>query len=82
MDRAEVEKVLGAIFARVFGRPVALRDSLTANDVEGWDSLTNVRLLDAVERQFKISISVSEVMALESVGSLIDTIHARVTSGA
>jgi acyl carrier protein len=82
MDRAEVEKALSTIFLRVFGRPVALRDSLTANDVDGWDSLTNVRLLDAVERQFKISISVSEVMALESVGSLIDTIHAKVTSGA
>lgn len=82
MNRSEVEKALGAVFARVFARPVALRDGLTASDVEGWDSLTNVRLLDAVERQFKISISVSEVMALESVGSLIDTVHAKVAGGA
>ncbi len=82
MTRGDVETMLTAVFARVFGRAVTLRDAMTAQDVEGWDSLTNVRLLDAVERQFKISLAVSEVMALESVGSLIDTIHGKVARDA
>ena len=77
MDRASITKELENVFAKVFRRPIALRDDLTASQVEGWDSMTNIRLLDAVERTFSISLSVSEVMSLASVGSLIDLIHAK-----
>jgi acyl carrier protein len=75
LDRASITKELENVFAKVFRRPVPLSDGLTANDVEGWDSMTNIRLLDAVERAFSVSLSVSEVMGLKSVGSLIDVIH-------
>jgi acyl carrier protein len=74
VDRATVTQELTQVFAKVFRRPVALRDDLTAADVEGWDSMTNIRLLDAVERAFSVSLSVSEVMGLKSVGSLTDLI--------
>lgn len=77
MNRADVASALEKVFAKVFGRPIALRDSMTASDVEGWDSMNNIRLLDAVEREFGISMSVSEVMGLGSVGSLIDLVHAK-----
>lgn len=77
MNRADVTSALEKVFAKVFGRPIALRDSMTASDVEGWDSMNNIRLLDAVEREFGISMSVSEVMGLGSVGSLIDLVHAK-----
>jgi acyl carrier protein len=77
VDRASITKDLEQTFAKVFGRPVALRDDLTAAQVEGWDSMMNIRLLDAVERDFGISLSVSEVMGLASVGGLIDVIHGK-----
>jgi acyl carrier protein len=77
VDRANVTSTLEKVFAKVFNRPIALNDSLTASEVEGWDSMTNIRLLDAVEREFKVSLSVSEVMGLTSVGSLIDLLHAK-----
>ena len=53
---------------------------LTAPQVAGWDSLTNIRLLDAVEREFGISLSVTEAMGLESVGSLVDVVHGKVAA--
>jgi len=77
VDRANVSSSLEKVFAKIFGRPIAVHDAMTANDVEGWDSMTNIRLLEAVEREFGISFSVSEVMSLASVGSLIDLIHAK-----
>jgi len=39
--------------------------------------MTNIRLLDAVEREFGVTLSVTEVMGLTSVGSLIDLLHAK-----
>lgn len=77
MDRANIVTTLEQVFAKVFRRPVPLSDNMTAADVEGWDSMTNIRLLDAVERQFGITLSVTEVMSLGSVGALIDLIHAK-----
>jgi acyl carrier protein len=77
VDRATVTTALEKVFAKVFSRPIALRDDMTAKDVEGWNSMNNIRLLDAVEREFGISMSVSEVMGLASVGSMIDLIHAK-----
>jgi acyl carrier protein len=65
------------VFAKVFGRKIELHDAMTANDVEGWDSMTNIRLLDAIEREFGVSLSVSEVMSLGSVGSLIELVHGK-----
>lgn len=66
------------VFAKVFGRPIVLEDSLTAADVAGWDSLTNIRLLDTIERELSISLSVTEVMSLDSVGALVDVVHEKV----
>ena len=77
MDRENVKTALEGVFAKVFGRKIELHDAMTANDVEGWDSMTNIRLLDAIEREFAISLSVSEVMSLGSVGSLIDLVHGK-----
>ncbi len=77
MDRANIVSTLEKVFEKVFRRPIPLSDSMTAANVEGWDSMTNIRLLDAVEREFGITFSVSEVMSFASVGSLIDVIHAK-----
>ncbi len=78
MDRSEVIRTAGEVFTKVFGRPIELRDSLKADEVPGWDSFTHVRLIDAIERRFKIKISVSEIIRLDSVGALIDTVHSKV----
>ena len=77
MDRENVKSTLEGVFAKVFGRKIELYDAMTANDVEGWDSMTNIRLLDAIEREFAVSLSVSEVMSLGSVGSLIELVHGK-----
>ncbi|HEX6275004.1 MAG TPA: acyl carrier protein [Polyangiaceae bacterium] len=77
MDRENVKTALEGVFAKVFGRKIEIFDAMTANDVEGWDSMTNIRLLDAVEREFGVRLSVSEVMGLGSVGSLIDLVHGK-----
>ena len=77
MDRENVKSTMEGVFAKVFGRRIELSDAMTANDVEGWDSMTNIRLLDAIEREFGVTLSVSEVMSLGSVGSLIELVHGK-----
>jgi len=53
---------------------VATRE-LTAQDVDGWDSINNVRLFIEIERDFSIRFSAAEITSLENVGQLADLIE-------
>ena len=47
-----------------------LTPELSAKDVDGWDSLTHIRLMLTIEKAFKIKFSTSEIGKLENVGDL------------
>ena len=44
---------------------------MKADDVAGWDSLTHVRLVASIEKQFGVRFSASEVGILRDVGDLV-----------
>jgi acyl carrier protein len=78
MDDEELYSRLSQVFDRVFGdETIKLTPELTADDVDGWDSVTHVRLMLSVEREFKIKIKTSEIGKLENVGDLAALIRAR-----
>ncbi len=56
---------------------LVLKRELTAKDVDGWDSLTHIRLLVTIERKFNIKFTLPEVRELKNVGELADLIQAR-----
>ena len=56
---------------------IIVTPGLTASAVDGWDSLTHVRLMLTVEKAFKVKFSTSEIGKLENVGDLVNLIKAR-----
>jgi acyl carrier protein len=48
----------------------SLNDDTTAAEVPGWDSLTHVAILTAVEQEFAIRFRSMEVIRLRNVGEL------------
>jgi acyl carrier protein len=54
-----------------------LEETTTARDVEGWDSLTHVQIIIAIEQAFAIRMTSTEVSRLENAGSLVDVIQHR-----
>jgi acyl carrier protein len=56
---------------------ITVTPELSADDVEGWDSLTHVRLIMTVQKAFKIRFSSSEISKLERVGDLVKLIKER-----
>lgn len=53
---------------------VITRDT-TADDVDGWDSLSHARLIMEIERHFGIKFVMEEVGDLQNVGELVDLIE-------
>lgn len=49
---------------------LVLQPSLTATDVENWDSISHIDLIVGVEREFGVRFTTAEVAALNNVGDL------------
>jgi acyl carrier protein len=56
---------------------IEVTPELSARDVDGWDSLTHIRLMLAIEKAFKLKFSTVEVGRLRTVGDLVSLIGSR-----
>jgi acyl carrier protein len=67
------------VFRNVFDDPqIVLCDDLTADDIPGWDSLTHINLVVAVEKRFKIKFATAEISKLKEEGQNVGTFLALV----
>jgi len=72
MQREIIVPRLNAVFQDVFDDPsLQVTDPMTAADVEGWESLSHINLIVAVEKEFKIRLTTAEVRNLNNVGDFI-----------
>ena len=77
MTQSEVIQQLQPIFDDLFMDKVVLSPQLSADDVEEWDSILQISLMMAVERNFNIRFRVGEVEATKNVGEFADLISRR-----
>jgi acyl carrier protein len=78
MTHDEVEAKLTTVFRDVFDAPaLKLAHETTADDIEGWDSVTHVNLIVAVEKLFALRFTTKEIKALANVGDFIRLIQRR-----
>ncbi|MGA3051317.1 MAG: acyl carrier protein [Chitinispirillaceae bacterium] len=78
MDRNEILLKLTEIARDIFeNEDTVLTDATNANDVDGWDSLTNIQFVIAIEKAFSIRLASREIQSWESVGEIISSIASR-----
>jgi acyl carrier protein len=78
MEDAIVYERLSNIFQNIFDDDsIVVTPTLSAQDVDGWDSLTHIRLLLTVEKSFKVKFTTTEINKLENVQGLVKLIQAR-----
>ena len=79
MSSEEIKINLTEIFVDIFDdESIVLERDTTANDIDDWDSLAQISLLVAIEKEFNIKLSLEEVKALSNVGDMLDVIHEKV----
>lgn len=78
MRADEIRATLMPIFESVLDRDdLSLTDETSAKDIDEWDSLSNVRLMVAIERKFRVKFSAADVDGLKNVGDLIKSIETK-----
>lgn len=69
---------LNQIFCEVFDDDdIKIALGMTANDIEGWDSLSHINLIVAIETKLGISFKQKEVSSFKNIGELYQCIQSK-----
>lgn len=79
MEREQVKEKLQDVFRDIFDNDdIEITDDTVAEDIEEWDSLSHVQLIDAIQKTFGIKLTSHEIMSWDDVGEMIDAITSKV----
>ncbi len=74
----EIFERLNGVFRDVFDDDsITVNEDTTADDIEDWDSLNHITLIDAVESEFGMRFTMGEVSGMKNVGEMAQIIAQR-----
>ena len=75
MTREEVFEKMNEVFKDVFeDDDITVTDTTTAADIEDWDSLEHINLVNAMEQEFGIKFNMGQIVSMKNVGEMADII--------
>jgi acyl carrier protein len=75
MEKLQVIAELNRIFISVFKHDnFEMKSDLSANDVEGWDSLSHMLIISEIENIFSIKLKLKDLNKMRNVGDMVDII--------
>jgi len=78
MEQTDTHQRLTLVFHDVFDdESIVLKPEMTAEDIDAWDSLTHMRLVLSVEKEFSVRFSAAEVGKLKNVGNFLALIDSK-----
>jgi acyl carrier protein len=81
VDQNILKQRLTTVFRSTFFQPgLEISEAMTARDVEGWDSLSHINLVLAVEKEFGISLTTRDVRSMKNVGDLIQLVDKKASA--
>ena len=79
VKRDELLNKLKYIFRDVFGdEELDLSEETCSESIVAWDSLAQISILAAVQDEFKVTFDMEEIVAMNSVKSIIDAIEGKI----
>ena len=51
---------------------IVLTENSTADDIEEWDSLNQIKIILACEKEFDIKLNARDINTLENIGAMLD----------
>ncbi|MGB9110319.1 MAG: acyl carrier protein [Telluria sp.] len=75
-DAASIYATLTEILCDTFDNDdLVATPTMTAAQVEGWDSMGNVRLFLSIEQEFGVRFNASEISGIKNVGELVSLLQ-------
>lgn len=74
-------EMVNQVFRMVFDdQSIRVRPEMTASDIDGWDSLSHVNLITAIEARFDIRFTQKELLKQRNVGDLVRAIEQKLAA--
>ena len=78
MERTDLINRISAIFRKVFDDDgLVITPEMTADEIDGWDSLSHIRLIVSHEIEFDVKFKITELSTLRNVGDFIDLLKTK-----
>ena len=78
MDEKVIYNRLNKVFRDVFDDDdITVGPKTTADDIDDWDSLVHITLINAVEREFGMKFKMGEISSMKNVGEMAGIIAER-----
>ena len=82
-SKEEILAEVSGVLRKLLDQPGLIVTSETSADqVEGWDSLTHMSIISEVEAVFKIEFRFNEIMQMEKLGDMVDLIAEKIAGNA
>lgn len=76
MTKEEIREAVQEIFRDLFDDDkLIITNETDAEDIADWDSLMQIRLTVAIEKEFKIKFDFEELKALRNVGDMLELVE-------
>ena len=76
MTREEIITILTPIVREVFSNDgLVLDDTMSAETVPEWTSLSFMKLLNEIQEQFNFKFNIMEILHLQTMGAIIDAVQ-------
>jgi acyl carrier protein len=73
-----MENRLISILADVFGlREAEVHTGLTKDDVDSWDSLKQMDLVVSLEKEYQITLEISDILKMTAVKSIMEVLRSK-----
>jgi acyl carrier protein len=80
MTELEILKELEAILENVLEHNnFTLNRKTTANDVDGWDSITHIMIINEIEERFSFKFKLLDLMNINNIGDLLEITQKEIT---
>lgn len=74
----EIKERLQEIFRDIFDdEELEIREEMSAEDIEDWDSLAQINLIIAIEKEFGVKFNLEEVSKLKNIGEMLIQIKSK-----
>lgn len=72
----EIKERLQEIFRDVFDEEdLEIREDMSAKDIDDWDSLAQINLIVAIEKEFGVKFNLEEISKLKNIGEMLEQIR-------
>ena len=72
---SKIEEIAKIVFEN---NTISIAESTGFDDIEEWDSLTQIQLIDTLEKEFNMKFSLDEMMNSSTIGNIANTIKSKI----